>query len=801
MFKKLFRKKKDNEGDSSISAPMEVVHAVHIDKEMNWTFDQSIDPKTIFTKLKVIGKGGFGTVWQIIHRPSMKILAGKLINQTLVQDDNSKEEIQHEIELMREVDSPYTVRYYGCVNFEGSLMILMEYIDRGSLRDILDYREQVLSEDQISCVMSDLLNGLKKIHNDFHILHRDIKAANLLLNSEGRMKLADFGVSRQFEGGGSSQTMTIVGTPYWMAPEVISGIAYSYPADVWSVGITAVELAEGAPPYVEYSPTKAMVEIATKGFPGYRFPQMHSPEFTDFVSHCVVFNQKERWSVERLLEHPFIKRSKGYSRDTVMTDLIKEGAANLGISSSSQLNSTFETGSNISLSKQSVGLDNDNSSSILGSATPLDGEGFNTFSDCANALLSKKLESAIGTFVGPQGEGTSSMVFTPTPENADSTFQAGSGFNSFVGPGDGMSSFVYTPTPDTADSTFKAGSGFDSFASTGNGDGMSSFVYTPTPQTADSTFKAGSGFDSFVSTGNGEGMSSFVYTPTPQTADSTFKASTNVGTFVGPTSNEGMSSFVYTPTPETADSTFKASSDFNSFMASHQNMLNQDHAVVQEDGQKRDRIVTFEMNDPSMRQSLLFEQKDDDTFVITRNEFEEKKKNKVPEEAKEEEILDGDEPVSLPQLDNKAFMQVSRAMSKQIPFSPLLIATNQDAPVETLYMPVDSTMMRKKILPPLFDEDGVINMTAAIRHEKATVICAMALILAAFIFFGSNGFFFLLGVSILTHMSVIFMSKRKERHETIVKRAKEARAERNKRKVELAQQKKNKKMGKIEPQQ
>ena len=210
MLKKLFH------GGTKITDPIEFTHQIHIDKDLNWSFDESLDPKTVFIKLKVIGKGGFGTVSQIAHIPSMTILAGKLINSNLV-NESSKLELEHEIQLMREVDSPYTVRYYGSVAYEGTLMILMEYCDKGSLRDILDKREQVLSEDQISLVMHDLLMGLNLIHKKHRIVHRDIKAANLLLTSKGDIKIADFGVSRRFEASGTCHTMSMVGTPYWLS--------------------------------------------------------------------------------------------------------------------------------------------------------------------------------------------------------------------------------------------------------------------------------------------------------------------------------------------------------------------------------------------------------------------------------------------------------------------------------------------------------------------------------------------------------------------------------------------------------
>lgn len=320
MLKKLFR------GRNKISDPLEVTHELHIDRELNWSFDPSVDPKTVFSKLQVIGKGGFGVVSQIIHRPSSKVLAGKLINPSLI-DETSKRELEREIQVMREVDTPYTVRYYGSVPYDGSLMILMEYCDCGSFRDILDARMRVFSEDQISLILHDLLMGLQIIHEQYRIVHRDIKAANILLTSTGEIRIADFGVSRRFEASGTCHTMTVVGTPYWMAPEVISGVAYSYPADVWSVGITAIELAEGAPPYVEFVPTKAMIEIAMKGFPGYRYPDMHSCEFCDFVAHCLRHNPDDRPDIYALLEHPFIKRAERMNRKFLLDDILSEVGA------------------------------------------------------------------------------------------------------------------------------------------------------------------------------------------------------------------------------------------------------------------------------------------------------------------------------------------------------------------------------------------------------------------------------------------------------------------------------------------
>lgn len=459
MFKKFLKSIGNIREKTVITGPLNVTHEVHVDKELNWTFDSSVDPKTIFSKLKVIGQGGFGTVSTILHKPSMKVLAGKLINPTLV-NDNSKEELEHEIQLMRAVDSKYTVRYYGCVQFEGSLMILMEYCDKGSLRDLLDARQKVMSEDQISIVMSDLLKGMKLIHEKFHIIHRDIKAANLLLTGDLEIKIADFGVSRQFDSNGSN-TVTIVGTPYWMAPEVICGVPYSYPADIWSIGMTAVEMSEGAPPYVEYPPTKAMINIATKGFPGYRFPDLHSEEFTDFVSLCAVKEQDSRASIDKLLEHPFIKRAERLDRKVVLGELLEEPETK-----------NEEKQEEKSNEQQTFSAPDDNEqidSDLMKSNKPIDSKNISnvdSFNDFANPMM-----DGYNSFEAT-GEGFGS--FQATGEGFNSFQATGEGCNSFEATGEGFGSFEAT------------GEGFNSFEATG--EGIGTFQQTKQGPVDDKTF-------------------------------------------------------------------------------------------------------------------------------------------------------------------------------------------------------------------------------------------------------------------------------------------------------------------------
>ncbi|KAH0794758.1 STE family protein kinase [Histomonas meleagridis] len=315
------QKKKSSSKKISISSPLEVSHVLHIDQDLNWSFDSSVPPESIFTKIRNIGKGGFGDVIQLLHIPSQTLLAGKSINDELISP-KTREALKREIDLMREIVSPYTIHYYGSIIFNKKMTILMEFCPQGSLRDLIDISEKVLSEAQISFVMHDLLCALQVLHNQHHIVHRDIKAANILLSSNGYCRVTDFGVSRKFASDKSFSTTTMVGTPYWMAPEVINEEKYSFPADIWSTAATAMELAEGAPPFCEFPPTRAIVEIATKGFPGLRFPKQFSQSFVHFIEICAQVDPSKRPTVEQLLKHPFVARTEKMNRTETMASLL-----------------------------------------------------------------------------------------------------------------------------------------------------------------------------------------------------------------------------------------------------------------------------------------------------------------------------------------------------------------------------------------------------------------------------------------------------------------------------------------------
>ena len=183
----------------------------------------------------------------------------------------------------------------------------MEYCGGGSVSDIMRLRKKTLTEEEISTILMDTLLGLEYLHARRKI-HRDIKAGNILLNSEGHAKLADFGVAGQLTDTMAKRN-TVIGTPFWMAPEVIQEIGYDCLADIWSLGITALEMAEGKPPYGDIHPMRAIFMIPTKPPPSFRNPDRWSSEFIDFVSRCLVKNPEHRASASSLLKHEFITRA------------------------------------------------------------------------------------------------------------------------------------------------------------------------------------------------------------------------------------------------------------------------------------------------------------------------------------------------------------------------------------------------------------------------------------------------------------------------------------------------------------
>lgn len=245
-----------------------------------------------------LGRGAFGVVYLAQDTVTHRQVAIKQIDLESTQDLS---EIQQEILMLSTCQHDNITQYYGCFMKGYKLWIIMEYLGAGSCSDLLTAGP--FSEQIISYIIGSVLNALLYLHDNGKI-HRDIKAANVLIGLNGEVKLADFGVATQLSNN-LSKRLTFVGTPYWMAPEIIKHEEYSFKADVWSLGITAIEMAYGKPPLTEFDPMRVLFRI-TEG-PAPSLDSGFSQVFREFVDLCLVKDPLKRASVKDLLKHPFIK--------------------------------------------------------------------------------------------------------------------------------------------------------------------------------------------------------------------------------------------------------------------------------------------------------------------------------------------------------------------------------------------------------------------------------------------------------------------------------------------------------------
>ncbi|KAJ8276764.1 hypothetical protein COCON_G00085160 [Conger conger] len=304
------------------------------------------DPKKKYTRFEKIGQGASGTVYTAIDIATGQEVA---IKQMTLQQQPKKELIINEILVMRENKNSNIVNYLDSYLVGDELWVVMEYLAGGSLTDVVTETcmEHIPESQHIPgnpntslsdcslpmthpclspCPILECLQALDFLHSN-QVIHRDIKSDNILLGMDGSVKLTDFGFCAQITPEQNKRS-TMVGTPYWMAPEVVTRKAYGPKVDIWSLGIMAIEMVEGEPPYLNENPLRALYLIATNGTPELQNPERLSSVFRDFLNRCLEMDVDRRGSAKQLLQHSFLKLAKPLSSLTPLIVAAKEAIKN-----------------------------------------------------------------------------------------------------------------------------------------------------------------------------------------------------------------------------------------------------------------------------------------------------------------------------------------------------------------------------------------------------------------------------------------------------------------------------------------
>ncbi|XP_072803338.1 serine/threonine-protein kinase 10 [Vicugna pacos] len=285
---------------------------------------RDVDPNEVWEIVGELGDGAFGKVYKAKNKETGDLAAAKVI------ETKSEEELEDyivEIEILATCDHPYIVKLLGAYYYDGKLWIMIEFCPGGAVDAIMLELDRGLTEPQIQVVCRQMLEALTFLHGK-RIIHRDLKAGNVLMTLEGDIRLADFGVSAK-----NLKTLqkrdSFIGTPYWMAPEVVmcetmKDTPYDYKADIWSLGITLIEMAQIEPPHHELNPMRVLLKIAKSDPPTLLTPSKWSAEFRDFLKTALDKNPETRPSAAQLLEHPFVS---SVTSNKALRELVAEAKA------------------------------------------------------------------------------------------------------------------------------------------------------------------------------------------------------------------------------------------------------------------------------------------------------------------------------------------------------------------------------------------------------------------------------------------------------------------------------------------
>ncbi|CAG9837204.1 unnamed protein product [Diabrotica balteata] len=264
------------------------------------------DPEEFWDMIGELGDGAYGKVYKAQHKHTGQLAAAKMCR---LDGEDDLSDFMIEIDILSEIKHTNIVELHEAFQKEQQLWLLIEYCDGGALDSIMTELEKPLNELQIAYVCQNMCKGLQFLHKS-HVIHRDLKAGNVLLTMAGGVKLADFGVSAKNKNTLQKHD-TFIGTPYWMAPEVVlcetfRDNPYDYKVDIWSMGITLIEFAQMEPPNHEMSPMRVLLKIQKSDPPKLEQPSKWSKEFNDFLTKALIKDPQKRPGCEELLKHPFI---------------------------------------------------------------------------------------------------------------------------------------------------------------------------------------------------------------------------------------------------------------------------------------------------------------------------------------------------------------------------------------------------------------------------------------------------------------------------------------------------------------